>query len=162
MIKYVNEESSWESYTTDNEPFNWFPSVEDEDNMDFVAADNYENPIDNIMWSTGDEIIDAIDSHTFEPWKVDSKIQELTWPDWTFDFMWYTNWLDTLPVELRKEVDDYVYSKYSRFFENDDVWWIEPMKSSNVREEDIPHYVVKNPNRKKELYDTLDDYDKAA
>ena len=162
MIKYVNEESPLESYTVDNEPFNWFASLEDEDNMDFVQADNYEDPIDNIMWSTGDEIIDAIDSCTFEPWKVDSKIQELTWPDWTFDFMWYTDWLDTLPVELRKEVDDYVYSKYSRFFENEDVWWVEPMKSSNVREEEIPYHVVKNPNRKKELYDTLDDYNEVA
>jgi len=112
MIKYVNEESTWESYTTDNKPFNWFAPSEDEDNMDFVKADNYEGSMNNIIWTKWDEIIEAIDSRTFELWKVDSKVQELVLPDWRFDFDSYRDWLENFPVELKKEIDDYVYREY--------------------------------------------------
>lgn len=158
MIKYVNEESSWESYTTDNERFNWFDPYEDEENTGFIDADNYEDPndMDSIMWSTGKEIIDAVDN-SFNKSEVDSIVKGFKPTDWPFDFWSYYDWLERLPVDLQKRIDDYVHSEYKSFFEKDDIWWVEPMKRSTLREEEIPHYTVKSPNRKRALYDALDD-----
>ena len=151
------DETPFETYSAGN-PFNWFPPEDDEENMDFVNADNYEDHMDSIMWSTGDEIIDAIDNPLNQS-EIDSKIQEFKPTDWPFDFWSYTDWLETFPEDLKKDIDDYFHRRYSKFFEKDDIWWVEPMKRSTLREEEIPHYTVKNPNRKRQLYDALSEYD---
>lgn len=109
------DENKFDLYSTDGTDgtFNWFPTNEDdEDNMEFVQTDKCETSMDMIMWSTGDEIINAIDFQTFQPWKIDAKVQKLVLPDWRFDLDWYQDWLENFPVDLRKEVDDYVYREY--------------------------------------------------
>jgi len=167
MIKYVNEEPSWESYTIDND-FNWFPSNDDEENFGYV--DEYEDPKLNVIWDTEESIINLIDN--FNPSEIDSKIQEFKPSDWPFDFWSYQDWLDKLPEDLKKDIDDYVHREYSKFFEKDEeVGWIEPMESTDdyldQDEQKIPRNAVRHWNRShkskgKPSYNELDDYSLAA
>lgn len=103
-MKRSLEESQLRDETIHIKRFDWFGG--DEERKMFVHPEN----IEELSWSDYESQIE--DALKFDPSEIDSKVQELVLPDWKFDFDSYQDWLENFSVELRKEVDDYVYREY--------------------------------------------------